>query len=75
MTVIDYALIGYVLTRKVADGVYGFSYAEAKEALFPVYATIDELKAQRLALDRAYDNLSTVFERFVDNGFVYWRLK
>ena len=59
MTTIDYALIGYVLTRKVADGVYGFSYAEAKEALFPVYATIDELKQQRLALDR-----TIIFRRY-----------
>ena len=59
MTTIDYALIGYVLTRKVADGVYGFSYAEAKEALFPVYATIDELKQQRLMLDR-----TIIFRRY-----------
>ena len=63
MTTIDYALIGYVLTRKVADGVYGFSYAEAKEALFPVYATIDELKQQRLMLDR-----TTIFRRYSNDS-------
>lgn len=75
MNTIDYALIGYVLAHPVAPGVYAFSLAEARQELFPVYNSINEMKEQRIALDRAYEKLETVFERFVENGFVFWRLK